>query len=285
MEHILVAMDVSEVSDRAFERALQLAQAHDVKLTVMHVIDEKKLDRDLDPGMEDQLIEQARIELCRHWANLSELEAERISLTVKTGSVWKDILAEVETRKVGLIVLGLHHPTTKDRFIGTKASHIVCNSIVPVLVVKDKPAGPYRSVVAATDFSSSSEHALSVGLELAPDAAFCLLHVFQTPFSSRIKLNAEQLAEYERPLIEKSQQESSAATDAYVKRHGKLKASITPKVERGETATGIGKIVDEQNADLLVMGTHSRSGIVGSMIGSYAIGFLNAPPCDVLVSR
>src|SRR6478735_7700992 len=104
MEHILVAMDVSEVSDRAFERALQLAQAHDVKLTVMHVIDEKKLDRDLDPGMEDQLIEQARIELCRHWANLSELEAERISLTVKTGSDWKDILAEVETRKVGLIV-------------------------------------------------------------------------------------------------------------------------------------------------------------------------------------
>ena len=286
MEHILVAMDISEVSDRAFERALQLAQAHAVKLTVMHVIDDQKLTHDdNDPGMEDRLIEQARMELRRHWANLSEPEAERISLTVKIGSVSEAILSEVESRKVDLIVLGLHHATSKDVFIGTKAGRIVRNSVVPVLVVKDKPAGPYRTVVAATDFSPSSEHALSVGLDLAPDAAFCLLHVFETPFPGRIKLNAVQLAEYERPLIEKSQHESSEATDAFVKIHGTFKASITPKLERGETAAGIGKIVGEQNADLLVMGTHSRTGIVGSMIGSYAIGFLNAPPCDVMVSR
>ena len=284
MEHILVAMDVSEVSDRAFERALQLARAHDVKLTVMHVIDDRNSNDD-DPGMKDRLIEHARMELRRHWADLPAADAERISVIVKIGSVWKDILGEVATRQVDLIVLGMHHAMTKDRFIGTKAGNIVRNSLVPVLVVKDKPAGPYRTVVSASDFSSSSEHALSAGLELAPQAAFCLLHIFQTPFSSRIKVSAEQLAEYERPLIEKSQRESSAATDAFVKKHGIFTASITPRLERGETAPGINKIVGEQHADLLVMGTQSRSGIVGGMIGSYAIGFLNAPPCDVMVTR
>ncbi|MEK1886645.1 MAG: universal stress protein [Phyllobacterium sp.] len=284
MEHILVAMDVSELSDRAFERALQLAQAHDAKLTVMHVIDDKNVNDD-DSGMKARLIEEGKMELRRHWANLSPPAAERISVIVKIGSVWKDVLAEVATGQVDLIVLGMHHATTKDRFIGTKAGNIVRNSLVPVLVVKDKPAGPYRTVVAASDFSPSSEHALSGGLELAPQAAFCLLHVYQTPFSSRIKVNAEELAEYERHLIEKSQRESNAATDAFVKKNGNFTGSITPRLERGEIVPGIDKIVGEQHADLLVMGTHSRGGIVGGMIGSYAIGFLNAPPCDVRVTR
>ncbi|MRG56770.1 hypothetical protein GF108_14410 [Phyllobacterium sp. SYP-B3895] len=283
MKHILVAMDGSG-ADRAFERAMLLAQAHDAKLTVMHVIDYKHLD-DNDPDIDDRLIQQATTELKRHWADLSTPTAERISVIVTTGSVWQDILAEVEIGKVDLIVLGMHHATVKDRFIGTKAGNIVRNSHVPVLVVKDKPAGPYRTVVAASDFSPSSEHALSAGLELAPQAAVCLLHVFETPFSSRIKVNAEELAAYEQRLISQSERESNAATAAFAKRNGTFTGSITPRLERGEIIPGIDKVVGEQDADLLVMGTHSRSGIVGRMIGSYAIGFLNAPPCDILVTR
>ena len=282
MKHILVAMDVSEISDRAFERALQLAQAHGSKLTVMHVIDDEELK---DNNTKDRLIEQATMDLRRHWANLSPSSATRIGAIVKIGSVSKDILAEVATRQVDLIVLGMHHATTKDRFTGTKAGNIVRNSLVPVLVVKDKPAGPYRTVVAASDFSLSSQHALGAGLEIAPEAAVCLLHVFQTPFSSRIKVNAEELAEYERPLIDQSQREADAAIRAFVKTNGAFSGSVTPRLERGEIEPGIDKIVAEQNADLLVMGTHSSSGFVGAIIGSYAMSFLNAPPCDVMVTR
>lgn len=277
-------MDVSEVSDRAFERALQLAQAHDSRLTVMHVIDDDEL-KDNDPNTKDRLIEQATMHLRRHWANLPPSSATRIGAIVKIGSVSKDILAEVATRQVDLIVLGMHRATTKDRFTGTKAGNIVRNSLVPVLVVKDKPACPYRKVVAASDFSLSSQHALGAGLKIAPEAAVCLLHVFQTPFSSRIKVNAEELAEYERPLIDQSQREADAAISAFVKTNGAFSGSVTPRLERGEIGPGIDKIVAEQNADLLVMGTHSSGGFVGAILGSYAIGFLNAPPCDVLVAR
>ncbi|WP_074063545.1 universal stress protein [Rhizobium etli] len=147
-----------------------------------------------------------------------------------------------------LIVLGLHHASSQDVFVGTKAEHIACNSVVPVLVVKDKLAGSYHTVVSATEFSPCSARALPMGLELATDADFFLLHVFETPFPGRIKLNAEQLAEYERPLVEEFQHEAQKAMDAFLKEHGHCEASVTPKLERNETENGISKILLEQDA-------------------------------------
>ncbi|APO77099.1 hypothetical protein AM571_PA00214 (plasmid) [Rhizobium etli 8C-3] len=87
-----------------------------------------------------------------------------------------------------------------------------------------------------------------MGLELATDADFFLLHVFETPFPGRIKLNAEQLAEYERPLVEEFQHEAQKAMDAFLKEHGHCEASVTPKLERNETENGISKILLEQDA-------------------------------------
>lgn len=286
MKHILVAMDLSPHSDRAFERALQLAQSHDAELTVMHVIEEQVLEYGDDSSMEKRLKSHVEEKLRRHWAKIRKAKADRIRLIVKIGNPWEDILAEVKTKKADLIVLGLHHKDAlQDMFVGTTAERTIRHSHIPVLVVKDKPAGAYRKAVAATDFSPCSAHALHMGLELAPDAAFTLLHVFDTPFRNRIKFSHKELENYKRPFIEKSQREAKEAMDAFVKGHRTSKASITPMLERNETATGIHAVVDRQNADLLVMGTHGSSGLIGSLIGGYALDFLNAPPCDVLVSR
>lgn len=286
MKHILVAMDLSGRSDRAFERALILAQAHGAELTVSHIIDEQVMDYDRDSGLEDSIRECAKAKLERHWANLPESSVKRINLAVKVGAPWESILAEADAKRADLIVLGLHgKDALRDMFVGTTAERVIRHSVIPVLVVKEKPTGEYRFVVAATDFSPCSAHALGIGLELAPEADFRLVHVFETPFPNRIRFRDDELESYKRPFEDRLRLEAKQAMDAFMSGHSFSKASIKPILERDETIPGVLKIVREQDADLLVMGTHGGTGIVGNFIGSYALYMLNAPPCDMLITH
>ena len=45
------------------------------------------------------------------------------------------------------------------------------------------------------------------------------------------------------------------------------------------------KQMSEFCPDLLVLGTHGRTGVAHATLGSVAIDFLKDPPCDVLVTK
>lgn len=285
MNHIMMAMDVSPVSDRAFERAWQLAQAHDAELTVMHVIDEQILNYDDDYGMEERLIANVEAKLKRHWARFPKAKAERIHLVVKVGSPWEDIIARAKKNNVDLMVLGLHRVNPlKDVFIGTTAERIIRHSHVPVLVVKDKPVGSYRKVLVSTDFSPCSSHALEAALDLVPKADFQLLHVFETPFPHYIHFSSKELADYKQERSKKAAKQIEHDMKVFLRCHlAGAKPSITPLLERNDVVGGIVSTLQKEQPDLLVMGTHG--GVRGALLGSTALTFLNDPPCDVLVTR
>lgn len=287
MKHILAALDLTPNADRAFERALMLATAHDAQLMLLHVINDHLLGyEDEDGTFTKTLMEKATRMMERYTIALPAEMKARVTSSIVIGKAWKEIITAADKSKADLIVIGLHHiKPVQDIFLGTTAERLIRNSTKPVLVVRDKPGEDYRNVVASTDLSPCSAHALSAGLELAPDAAFTLLHVFETPFPAHIKFSRKELEDYTKPKIEQSQRESKEAMDAFLKGHDVCKASITPVLERNEIVTGIGKIIEQQKADLLVMGTHGRTGIAGAMLGSIAVIFLNDPPCDVLVTH
>lgn len=284
MKHIMVAMDLSPVSDRAFERALQLAKAHDAELTVMHVIDEQILNYDDDSGMEDRLIASAEAKLKRHWARLHKAQPP-IHLAVKVGSPWEDILDAAKKNKAELIVLGLHRVNPlKDVFIGTTAERIIRHSHIPVLVVKDKPAGAYRTVLATTDFSPCSSHALETALDLVPKAEFLLLHAFETPFPGFIRFSQKELADYKQERSKKATKQIEHDMKVFLRCHlASAEPAITSLIERGGVVGVIASTVEKRQPDLLVMGTHG--GVAGALLGSTALTFLNDPPCDVLVGH
>jgi len=52
-----------------------------------------------------------------------------------------------------------------------------------------------------------------------------------------------------------------------------------------ELCGAIRRAIATVNAELLVMGTHGRSGIHSAFVGSMAQEFLVTPPCDVLVVK
>jgi nucleotide-binding universal stress UspA family protein len=281
-------MDLSPLSDRAFDRALQLAGAHEAHLTLVHVIDDQMLGYGHQgDDLEADFVSRAEAKLRRHWLAMPEAIARRFDHTIKTGAPSEEILCLATEKAADLIVLGLHRVNPlKDVFVGTTAERIIRNSMTPVLVVKDKPVGAYDKVVASTDFSPCSSHALQAVLNLVPSAEFELLHVFETPFPAFIHFGKRELESYRQQRIDEAMKQIRRDLDAFLQTH---LVTSTPRIEilckRGGVIGEIGSTVRERKADLLALGTHGRSGILGAMLGSVAVTFLTDPPCDVLVSR
>jgi len=59
----------------------------------------------------------------------------------------------------------------------------------------------------------------------------------------------------------------------------------TTHVHVGQAAEVIARLADELKCDLIVMGSHGRSGIVGLVMGSVASHVLHLAPCPVLLVK
>lgn len=286
MKQILVAVDLLPSSDRAFDRAVRLAAEHKAELTLVHVIREQMLEYDgYSSRREAVLRKRAEEKLSRLWSELPAVVAGRFRYTTKIGTPWEEILGAATQSAADLIILGLHRANTfKDLFIGTTAERIVRTSVIPTLVVKDRPFGAYGKVISTTNFSSCSSRALQSALDLAPSADFELLHVFDTPFSGFMRFTESELEAYTQKRIDEAENQIKLDVDLFLKsRVGITRPVVSVFCTRGEVTGGIASTVLDHKADLLALGIRSRSAIIGSILGSVATTFLTDPPCDLLV--
>lgn len=140
-------------------------------------------------------------------------------------------------------------------------------------------------IVVPTDFSDMSDHALSYARTLADSlgASLHLVHVFDDPYGNA--LVAEMSA---------SVYESMRATEMTQARRRLLRR--LPPTDRkqfhGSTAIVTGTpaeaIVDyatDRGMDLIVMGTHGRSGFAHLLLGSVAEQVVRTAKCPVLTVR
>jgi nucleotide-binding universal stress UspA family protein len=64
-----------------------------------------------------------------------------------------------------------------------------------------------------------------------------------------------------------------------------LPASTLEFVQRGGPAETIAKVASEWGADLIVIGSHGRTGVRRVLLGSVAEGVVRSAPCPVLIAR
>lgn len=139
----------------------------------------------------------------------------------------------------------------------------------------------YTHLLLAIDFSANSDHVIGRGLAVARafDARISLIHVVeftQVDLSNELvmpqelELDQELLALAETRLQETAQKHGLAEHPRFV-RHGSTRREIL-------------QLAEEENVDLIVVGSHGRSGIQ-LLLGSTANAVLHGAPCDVLAVR
>jgi nucleotide-binding universal stress UspA family protein len=138
-------------------------------------------------------------------------------------------------------------------------------------------------ILVPTDFSEPSEAALAYARTLARQfgATFHLLHVLEAPVVTG-------------PFSREVYIPETPGTVNYLMRDAKLRLArrllpsdkahykATKEIIAGLAAKTIVKCAIEQNFDLIVMGTHGRTGLGHLVMGSVAEHVVREAPCPVL---
>jgi nucleotide-binding universal stress UspA family protein len=137
---------------------------------------------------------------------------------------------------------------------------------------------PLYTILHPTDFSEQAENARRAAEALAHDynARLVLVHVMQPP----------PLVASEMGVVIPDLPDEPAALWARLNAMApEGKFCVERFLLKGEPVEQIVRMAKEEGADLIVMGTHGRSGLSRVLMGSVAEWVLRRAPCPVLTVR
>jgi nucleotide-binding universal stress UspA family protein len=282
---ILAAVDFSPDACRAGERAAQLAGATGARLTLLHVLEERFLDRMrrlLQAAPEAQLAQQAMAELEQQATGWRQRHGAAIECRVRAGDPASLISAEASAH--GLLALGAHgHHRLRELAVGTTAQRLVRRVVQPTLVVHRDVTGPYRRVLVASDFSPHALAALRLALALAPEAEIHVLHAVRPWLETEMAwagVDRDTIAHYR----DEAEREAESDLRTFVASAKPHTGRITPHVEHAYAPVALKRMAAHIGADLLVVGKHGKSLTEELLLGSVTQHVLAESPCDVLVA-
>ena len=142
----------------------------------------------------------------------------------------------------------------------------------------------FKRILCATDFSDTAEAAWDLACELARlhRAELLLAHVF-------VELPLYSMAEVPGPAVAQVWEEQRAwvqrALDERVAAAGTTGLDVRSVLKTGSPATANTDTAAEEGSDLIVIGTHGRTGLNRLVIGSVAERVVRSAPCPVLTVK
>jgi nucleotide-binding universal stress UspA family protein len=142
----------------------------------------------------------------------------------------------------------------------------------------------YTRILCPIDFSTFSKAALDEATSLGKDmsAELCLLHAFQNP-SYVLPLSG-----YVGPageVVGRIREQLGHELEALAAGPRGRGLNVQTLVLEGAPYSCIVDYAKEWHADLIVMGTHGRTGLSHMLTGSVAERVVRLAPCSVLVTR
>jgi len=140
-------------------------------------------------------------------------------------------------------------------------------------------------ILVPTDFSTASDAALDFAKTVAGTfgASLHLLHVFEDPVipAGFPEAYAPLPAETRATLVDDARQQLAARLSVA----DRDLVNATTAVVSGVPAMAIVEYAQDHNIDLIVMGTHGRTGVAHLFVGSVAERVVRLAPCPVLTVR
>jgi nucleotide-binding universal stress UspA family protein len=146
----------------------------------------------------------------------------------------------------------------------------------------------WKTILVPHDFSTSANHALAIARDEAKHhgATIVLLHVIDLPYQlgpDAVIVPPETGAPI--GLKEYAMQSAENHLQDIIERLAKDGATATGAVVVGVPVAEINRAIDTHKADLVVMGTHGRSGLRAMMVGSVAERVVRSSKVPVLTVR
>ena len=282
---ILCPTDFSPGSAQAIRVAARIARETSAELVLVHAWYMAPTpfagEYGPPPHLVDGIVQDAQRSLAAAARDATAGGAERVTTKLVTGVPWAEITALLENDAYDLCVIGTHGRTGLSRILlGSVAEKVVRHAPCSVLAVRpDGEARPFAHVLVPTDFSDSAEHALDLAARVVrPDGAITLLHVLELPIDYP---GGVPDADFSADL---DQRVARALATSATRVEGKAKITTTSRIGRPGAET-LAFLDADPSIDLVVMGSHGRTGIKRALMGSVAEKIVRHARCPVLVAR
>ncbi|WP_042704773.1 universal stress protein [Azospirillum sp. B506] len=272
LRRILLATDLEPKSDRAMERAVQLAHQSGAELTALHVV------HDGDGQYAHLPLHHIEAELHRHLLAVPGAAGLTMrAVAVRGAAVEPQVAGYAGLWWPDLVVVGVHAGDgLADLFLPPTVERIAIADETPILIVRAKPQGPYVRALVPVDFSGRSRVAVETARRLLSDGILHLLHVADLPLGSRSPAG---------------QFTAGDVTHEFAGEFGEVLRGLAPDGPAVTREARIGHPVPEivraaryGGYDLVVMGSARRDGLMRTLLGSVTQDVLADLPCDALLA-
>jgi nucleotide-binding universal stress UspA family protein len=272
---IVLATDLAARTDRAQDRAVTLARDWGAKLTFVYALELADIPTD---ATKEAAVAVARRRAHR-WLQAEASNAGDITprVVVEQGNAAAVVLEAAEREGADLIVAGTAGIGPLGQFLlGSTTKRLVTRAGVPVLVVKKRGTPGYTRVIVGTDLSDASVTALDTATALFQPSQLTLYHAFDMPYRGLISDKTTYEADLHAIALDE--------TRAFASRHcGTSGHALNIEVGHGDAAPCIADYAAQTEADLVLAGTHGRTGLLKAVLGSVALALMDDVPCDVMI--
>jgi nucleotide-binding universal stress UspA family protein len=267
-ERLLACTDGSEEGQHAVAQALALSRACAGKVYVLQVVKIIPEFEAVAPDLRTCLEEEIERQQAATAAAAAQRGVELEYRVLHSISPFAAIVAEAEKLKPQLVIIGRYGRTAMERlFMGSITARVIGLSPINVLVVPREASLAFQRLLIASDGSSYSDAALMEATAMAAQAGSELLGVAVAREEGEISETQEIL---HRML--------TAAN-----REGVAFQGISPQGLAADE--GIIQVALENRVDLIIMGSHGRTGFKRLLMGSVTERVIGQAPCPVLVVK
>jgi nucleotide-binding universal stress UspA family protein len=293
LERILVAVDGSEAASAAVTAVARLVPGGGIQALVVHVTDQGPLQRTVygpnsltlqweTPADARALVDDAA----------ASLRAAGIDATGQVygqfDTIARQLLDTAHAHGAGLIAMGSRgRGRIAGILLGSVTHRVIHLADVSVLAAPPSSAptvSPYRRILLAIDGSAASRRVVEVAAEVArrTGAHLLVLHVWEPNRASAQRYLPEGMAiEHDTPEMAGGLVDQAVAG---IEGSG-LSASATVGASRGSVAEAIVEAAQNDESELIVVGSRGRAALPALVLGSTTYRLLHIAPIPILVAR
>jgi nucleotide-binding universal stress UspA family protein len=272
---IIVAVDGSAGSLHTLKEALTLGAERLTAVSVVPGFGPRRGQGEEPPASLRRPYERA-LTAAREMAKEAGVELETI---LAVGEPYRGIVEQAEARDADVVVIGLKGPELpEEAMMGSTTARVIGYSPRDILVVGPDARVAFARILLATDGSRYSRRALAKALEVARayGGALQVVSALDVPpgFAAEApEVTAELLAGLHRQVEEARNRAEGLGIEC----QGWVRQGPAHQVITGLARAG--------RIDLIVMGSHGRTGLKRLLMGSVAERVIGRAPCPVLVVK
>ena len=275
-----MAYDGSESSKNALRQSVRLARAEKSWIKVVAVV--PSFDGDLDlTGVRDvsKVIEGPARKFLAEAVEIAQAEGSSIITNIEQGEAYEKIVDVASAENCDLIVMGRRgRGHLHKALMGSVTARVIGHTDRDVLVIPRESQVGWCKILLPTDGSKYSEAAADRAIDFAKSYGGEIAAVSVVDVTEEFHVEAPD-------IVDKLVIKAKAVVEDFKKKSGAAGVKAEGFVREGEAHDVITGLAKEVGAELVIMGSHGRTGIKRLLMGSVTEKVIGQAACPVLVVR